>query len=126
VRSEKSFRDEKQSETMSFVTLSVLLVAALQMTLSAASDADDIAIEELDMATENVIDEVLGEDVAANAASFPQPDPIDWDVEPEGPPVEFEVLVREREREESCKKKKKKKKNAPDVILSFRTNRQTV
>lgn len=97
---------------MSFVTLSILLVAALQVTLSAASDADDIAIEELDMATENVIDEVLGEDVAANAAPFPQPDPIDWDVEPEGPPVEFTVLVRSREERRElavCNKKKKKK-----------------
>jgi hypothetical protein len=78
---------------MSFVTLSVLLVAAMQVALSVGQEAtDDIAIEELDMATERVIDDVLEEDVAAN--SIPPPDPIDWSVEPEGPPVSFEVLVR--------------------------------
>jgi len=76
---------------MSFVTLSVLLVAAMQVALSVGQEsADDIAIEELDMATERVIDDVLEEDLAANTIT--PPDPIDWSVEPEGPPVSFEVL----------------------------------
>jgi len=74
------------------MNLSLILAAACLVVVSRASN--DVAVEDGEEAVDTastVIDDVLDDDV--RGAEF-QAEPIDWSVVPEGPPVEFAVLVR--------------------------------
>jgi hypothetical protein len=92
------------------------LGALLALVVVVARASNDVAVEEQEDSGSSVVDDVLDADL--DVAQF-QADPIDWSVEPAGPPVEFAVLVRNREKERKREREKERERERERDFVVF-------